>query len=451
MSPRVALTSFPDDPMVRGSLMAVLAASLVLAGCGGDADDADLETAAAVRDSAGVRIVESARPRWTERTALAVAAEPLVSIGEMDGPPEYQLYRVRGATRLGDGSLAVFDGGSQELRFYDPAGEFVRRVGGKGGGPGEYQQVAWMRRLPGDSLMLYDVQAQRITVLAPDGALARSVNLAAAAPPPPAPTPAGANERRVQIGGMGRYQVIGPMPDGSLLARAGGQPRISDPGSAVTRDSIALVRLTADGALRDSLGIFAGDERQLSTAGNSGRRMVVVASPPFGRSSRVAMDDDGFWFGSSDRYELTHHSADGRTERIIRRPVEPLAVTPAVTAAAREVELNRVTDAPAEARDMLRQMTTEKWDRATIPATMPAHGELLTDDAGRLWVAETTVPDDTIPRWTAFDADGRMLGTITMPARFRALEFGPDYVLGVATDENEVERVTLHPLRSPTP
>ncbi len=236
------------------------------------------------------------------------------------------------------------------------------------------------------------------------------------------------------------------MADGSLLATSDGPPLATRPSSAVRRDSTIYVTLAANGLLRDSLVTLIGDEEQSSLGGSEGRRVALVGPPPFGHVARVAIDADGFWFGSSDRYELEHRTADGRVDRVIRRAVEPIVVTSAIVDAAREQELSRTSDAPAEVRAMLRQMIEERWSGAPLATTMPAHGELLTSDAGLLWVAETNLPDDIIPRWTAFDGEGRMLGTVAMPVNFRALEFGRDYVLGVATDENEVERVELFQL-----
>src|SRR5690606_41856295 len=57
-------------------------------------------------DSAGVRIVVSdpeARgvPRWQ------VAAEPVLVLGAVDGPPEVLFDRVQAAVRLEDGAIAV--------------------------------------------------------------------------------------------------------------------------------------------------------------------------------------------------------------------------------------------------------------------------------------------------------------------------------------------------------
>ncbi len=425
--------------------LALLVAS---AACSGS-DATNTPNAATMRDSAGVTIIENAGSTWTEATTLALAAQPTVSIGEMDGSPEYQLYQVRAATRLANGGIVIFDGGSQEVRYYEETGQFLRRSGGKGGGPGEFQNANWMVRLPGDSLVLHDGQAQRITVLAPDGTLARSVNLAAAAPPV-SEAASGPGERRVMVGGMGMYDVLGVMSDGLFLARTRGQPALSEPGAVVKRDSATYVRLAGDGRLRDTIGVMVGNEAQATAGGSEGRRIVMVSPPPFGRSSQVALDSNGFWFGSADRYQLEHRASDGRLDRIVRRNIQPIAVTPAVVEAAKKAESERPFSGPAEMRDVFRKMAEEKW-AGTMPATMPAHGSLRTDDAGRLWVAETRPPDDEIPRWTAFDAEGRMLGTMTMPANFRALEFGRDYVLGVATDENEVERVELFQLTASKP
>lgn len=46
-------------------------------------------------------------------------------------------------------------------------------------------------------------------------------------------------------------------------------------------------------------------------------------------------------------------------------------------------------------------------------------------------------------RWTVFDSEGRQLGTLTLPARFRVTDVCADYVVGVGRDELDVEKVQL--------
>lgn len=76
---------------------------------------------------------------------------------------------------------------------------------------------------------------------------------------------------------------------------------------------------------------------------------------------------------------------------------------------------------------------------------------LVTDDIGLLWVREHEAPGAEGPRhWIVFDADGRLLGTVQMPRRFEVFQIGPDFVLGGARDDLDIEHIRLYELvRSP--
>src|SRR5687768_145368 len=129
MKPRCAL---------RTALPAV---GLALLACESDGDSTTRQSV--VRDSASVTIVENAAPVWTDSAhAWRVETEPVVTIGVVEGAPEYQLFRVRHALRLDDGSILVADGGSRELRFYDSTGRHIRSIGRDGEGPGEFRVIS---------------------------------------------------------------------------------------------------------------------------------------------------------------------------------------------------------------------------------------------------------------------------------------------------------------------
>lgn len=149
----------------------VLAAAGFLAACGErtSSDDAPDGTdgtppAVAVRDSAGIEIVESTAPIWAGGTPWSVGAEPEVSIGVVDGPAEYQLSAVSSAVRLPDGRILVAEGGSGELRYYGADGEHLRSVGREGEGPGEFSSVAGLA-LVGDIFFVYDRDLARFSLL----------------------------------------------------------------------------------------------------------------------------------------------------------------------------------------------------------------------------------------------------------------------------------------------
>jgi hypothetical protein len=142
-------------------------------GCAG----ADPGARVVQRDSAGVVIVESHSPAWSESAGWTVEDDPALDIGGVGGEAEYQFSRIAGALRMPDGRIVVADGGSQELRFFDAEGGFLRSVGGRGGAPGEYQEIVSLGQGPGDSIWVFDFGARRFTVLDSDGRLGRTWNI----------------------------------------------------------------------------------------------------------------------------------------------------------------------------------------------------------------------------------------------------------------------------------
>ena len=74
---------------------------------------------------------------------------------------------------------------------------------------------------------------------------------------------------------------------------------------------------------------------------------------------------------------------------------------------------------------------------------------LTVDTDGNLWAELYNVPVDSIPKWMVLDADGRWLGTVTLPKRFSPLDIGPDYILSLWRDADDVEPVQLYDLIKP--
>jgi hypothetical protein len=81
---------------------------------------------------------------------------------------------------------------------------------------------------------------------------------------------------------------------------------------------------------------------------------------------------------------------------------------------------------------------------------MPAYATGLKGDrSGNVWVPAFEIARGTPTRWSVFDPDGRYWGDLTTPARFRVLEIGDDYVLGVWRDDLDVEYLRKYELRKP--
>lgn len=138
--------------MKRSGLVAALA--LAVAACGEKAQE--------------ITMVE----RWQ------VSAEPAVAIGVAEGEAPYELHRASGALRTSDGRIVVANSGSAELRIFDSAGAYLRTIGRRGSGPGEYRGTLSVYPLDGDSLVVHDGGNERFTVLDPDGSYVRVLEVA---------------------------------------------------------------------------------------------------------------------------------------------------------------------------------------------------------------------------------------------------------------------------------
>lgn len=391
---------------------AALAAACLLAGCG---DAGGRAESAAVRDSAGIRVVESAAPAWGEGEGWRLSPEPVLRVGVAEGDPAYQLGAVEGAVRLPDGRVAVADRQSGEVRWYDARGRHLRTVGRKGRGPGEFTSISWIR-VVGDSLAVGDRATSRVTVLAAaDGRLVRTAEM-------------------VDDTSGRRPRPLAPLPGGAVLAVLGAP---FDPSRAASapREQVTYLRQAPDGAPPVPLGRFPGPERVVRVGPGS----VDIVDLPFGRRDHVAVHGDGFFQGSAEAPQVGRYDARGRLVRLVRWSAAPRPVTPADAARYRERALAAADPA---ARPGMRRMLAE----LPMPERMPAYAAILADRSGGLWVQEYPAAEEDPVRWTVFDPEGRQLGTLTLPPRFRLTDAGDDYVLGVAHDELDVQQVRMYRL-----
>lgn len=402
---------------VMGSVLALMIVTVLaaLTGCGGEARGAG---DAVVRDSAGVTIVEN-QPD-ADVPAWSVSAEPILEIGGDVGDPEQELYRVRGAVRFPDGRVVVANGGTQELRFYAADGAFLRAAGGEGGGPGEFQRLYFLEILGGDSLLTFDFGNRRASVFDAEGEYGRSFPVELPGEGPSFPRP------EAITGPEGRRLVI---REGSVFGPGELQ-------SGLVRDSVRYHLMDPEGALLGSLGRFPGRESWVRIGENT----VEVRTLPVGRSPRISAGSSGFYYGSTDTYDIGRYGLDGALHQRVRLLGAARPVTEADIEAYRSSVLEEV---PEE-----RRPDTERTLREMpYPETMPAHGELHVDALDHLWVQDYRPLFEPGPdRWRIFDAEGRQVATAELPAGFTVYEIGEDFLLGSWQDELDLEYVRMYRL-----
>jgi hypothetical protein len=373
-------------------------------------------------------VIENPRPIWKSGEALHLGSTPVLVVGTQSGPM-YEFDRLAGAVRLHDGRIVVADGGSMSLRFFDSAGTFLKSVGRRGGGPGEFQALRVFFAMPGDTLVAGTDIGDLSYLTGAGQYLERR----------------GVMNPSISIANAGMPVMLAPL-DGSGTRAVAALPR-PRPRGAGTRwvDSFPVAIVDAHNVEIGGLGTLPSMELAMSE-GNP-RQVWFGATAVYASGNRV------FYIGYGSEYTIRGYSSNGKLLRIIRRAWTPVHVTRA-DIDAYVVEWGKrwikATGAEAEAqRDSLRN--------DPYAAVVPAFAQFLPDRVGRLWVRDAHLADapgsgslSTTPlvasRWSVFDQTGHWLGDVTMPARFQPRDIGANYVLGTAMDEDGVQSVVLYRL-----
>ena len=386
--------------------------ALATAACGDQGVTVDLASEA--RDSAGVSIVENARPSDGSRLGWRVDPVPSLSIGAIEGEEPYLLDQVRDALTLPDGRIVVANRGSHELRVFDALGIHVDTWGRRGEGPGEFNSLLEVAYWPGDSLIAWYSQDRSLSVFDSHGNFGRTLI----------------------SGDLGNSAEVA-LPGGVILvsgASAGGSVPDDGPSRQQRRHEV----VDAEGEFVASLGLHLGTEWYTSGSGN----VIGIMTIPFSRAARTTAWGDLFVVASNDTYEIRAYETGGTLSRIVRRAHALIAPTPAHT----DAEIERlVALRPPEQQDERRRDLREMFEDVPIAETFPAFDLIMADALGNLWVQEYDLPgeDRTTPLWTVFDPEGRVLGFVETPAGLRIFEIGADYILGRATDDLGVEYVQV--------
>jgi hypothetical protein len=390
---------------LRSTFHSFVLLALLASGCRPAAGSA----AFAERDSAGVRVVASERPLWRTGREWRVDSVPAVEFrAGPAGPPREVLAGVV----LPSGDVAIADVGSQEVRWYDGSGRYLRAARGDGTPDGDFGTLSALAALDDGGVLAWDGASLRSVRFGADGGPRQSIVLAADEP--------------------GRLEGI--FGDGSLLF-GGGASNVFVVSPVPRREPFALVRYAGSPSRADTLRQELGPEE--FTWGSEGFALRQAA--PFGRRTFVVARGKRLWIADSERFEVRTSDDAGRLLRVARAAVAPQPID------ARERERFRARLA-ARARGSLSAGTADSLLASLpFPATRPAFSELRIDSEGRAWLRSAASDDER--GWTVLDEDGRMLGTVLLPSGLQVLDIGRDVVLGVWKDVRGNEHLRLHRIR----
>lgn len=394
-----------------------IAIGCVLSGCGAEEEAPAFE----VQDSTGIRIAVSNSPQWSrDGEAWRVDSASALRMGVQEGEPEYQFFGLSDATRLPDGTLVASNVGSSELRFYSPEGDFVRSVGRRGAGPGEFGQFSSLRVCPmrGDRLAVEDAANDRINVFDHEGEYISTFRL----------------EAGPESGGR-PAQVVGCVSEDLLLGHSypGGGILRGDPGDIIDGE-VNYVAVDTTGGIAVDLARVATRPRFVNEAGGVVHYPYIPLSP-----ERLSASGRGSLY-------LSRNGSASVERRDERGEVTSIARWVGVDREAVPSIWSRFVD--ESLAEIQRENTRRRYARLyaqdlPLPDSTPALQELMLDAEGNLWAERYRLPWTRARLWDVLDPQGQWLGAVELPAVADVFEIGSDYVLAREIDDLGVERLLM--------
>ncbi len=407
---------FGRAPGVGLGVLVALGMAILATACGGEGRADAPHT---VRDSAGIPVVENRAPTWAPGEAWLVDAEPVLTLGSLDGPEETQFFDVATVRLRDDGALLVADAGNHRISAFDSDGIYLWSQGREGEGPEEYQGISTLLMLPGDSALVYDGRARRVTVLAPDGTPARSYT-----PVPPE--------------GSSRNAPMTLAAEGLTVSSAGVVFTSEDGGTAgrLERRPERFLLTDTEGTVADTLGSLPGREMWLV----ANEQMIAVRSVPFAKEAVVDGAGGRVVMAVTEYPEWRMLDTGGVPTRIVRMDAAPPEVTQQDWERARDASI------PADAEPETRTRIRLDFEEISRPDRWPAFADVLLDDQRHLWVQRFVPPwEEAAPRpWWVFDPEGILLGEVTFPAGLEVDQIRGAHLVGRWEDELGVQQVRVY-------
>lgn len=357
-----------------------------------------------------------------------LSPEPVLEAGGPGTPANELFTRIAGASRLEDGRYVVADAGELRLSVYGPDRELDSTIGSEGQGPGEFHHIGGLWTA-GDTIGVWDPRLRRLTWFLPDGEVLRTVRPES-------------GDVQVPVGAGSLEMFLGPFEDGRIgvawLSTMWG------PGERPAEDRLVPDRMVfgvfdAAGHLVELLGHATGMVRSFGPHGGG-----PIAFSPF---SWAAVVRDSLVYTDGMRGMVLFYDPAAPDSGVART----------MTVEGSQIGLD-------EAREAVEEVLEEASERTRSMASLfrtdvtagpvPAHGRMLADDAGRLWLKAYDPTTDPLVlgggrfrtggEWTIVETDGTVVARLDMPDHVAPLAVVGDELLGVARDELDVERFVVH-------
>jgi hypothetical protein len=392
-----------------------------------------------VVDSAGIQLVRNGG------TADTIELTHDLRIGTVDGPEELQFFRVTALAVAPDGAVLVGDG-SGTIREFDGAGGFVRSIGRRGDGPGEFQRPSALY-VYGDTVAVVDGNLYRITEFDRTGTVLQTSTYR--------------HERTVAypVARVDGEWLVSPWEGGWNLEVG----RARRDTTRVMRAGRLTVQTTAgDGPAAQTMQPVVEYETGRTYGIAYGSEGMTANSPLWEPRPTHAVDASGnVYLSRGSPYRIDVYDVDGVHWRSITRAHVPVLTTTELNERYWQ-KVDTYLDTTSNRHGEWHITVAAERGRGDLPVneTLPALGRLIVSDEGMLWAQRPDLlPDPLLLEWTregtrqdsywdVFDHEGRFLATVHLPAAFTARAAAGRSLYGVLRDDMDVEHIARFPLPS---
>lgn len=358
-------------------------------------------------DSAGVRVIRYA---VVAPAAIVTLTTPSLTLPQ-DG---CELNRVSGIVLQSTGGIVVANSGNTELCLFDSGGQFVKKAGRKGAGPGEFTVITSLLPYRGDSIVVADGMQRRVSIFGPLGERGREFLTSK------------------PDSGLGFYSFTQPLPDGTMLLGFSefimGPPR---PDAAMFTQR--LFHVSAAGTAPSRIGSFPHSEHFIQATPDASNGGTAYWDLAFGRIYSAAPLGDGFVGGDGADGMLRQYNATGKLRAIHNVGLERRPVTDETIASYRRAALL------ANTRPDRRAVEERRVADMPFPKQFPAYNRVITEDGSRIWVQP--YPSGATSHWLRVDPASGSAQGFSFPLRFRLIAVRGGRACGVGRDDVDLETI----------
>ena len=383
--------------------------------CGGTAPAGDVQ-----RVTVGDTLIVTTTPSDEPRTSLYHFEPDLViGVGEgesMDDP--FMFSYIADLTVDPDGQIYALEYGDREVRIFNSSGQFLRRFGRSGQGPGEFHSGADAVQpisILQDGRVVVEDYPFSIEVFDKDGIYEQSIDL----------NPLNLN---IHVSGRAFFPIHWLSDIGTMVI----------PWRYSSRQEGMVYRfLLTD----ESFGSVRWLPVRISYSAMYSEGSTSISLPFVGRAVWTMTGNSTIVWAKSDEYRLTCYDIGQDRWMQLVLNVEPVPVTSADIEKFKERHLSY---GPASRRAVFEPL----YNRAPYPKNRPFFSSLTGDDEGNIWVARDVetylIGEPEMYHYDLFSEDGEWMGIVESPRLWEVIKDGFAYATSSA-EYPVIERFRIAP------